>query len=107
MTIKLDNVPVLERLLLEETAVLYKHSTRCPTSVAAKRHMIRVIKTRPDLPFYIVDVLADRSISQEAARRLGIRHESPQVLVLKNGEVVWHASHYAVRKAAIETALAR
>jgi bacillithiol system protein YtxJ len=105
MAVKLDSEAVLDRLMAEETALLYKHSTRCPTCSQTKRHIIRLMKSQPELPVYIVDVLADRSISQQAARRLGVRHESPQAIVLRNGKAIWHASHYGVRRSAIEQAL--
>jgi bacillithiol system protein YtxJ len=55
---------------------------------------------------YLLDVLASRPLSQAVAARLGVRHESPQVLVLKDRAVRWHGSHYRVTAEAVRKALA-
>jgi len=47
----------------------------------------------PHLPAYLVDVRAQRSMSQQIAVRSGVEHESPQVIVFQRGVVVWSASH--------------
>ena len=47
---------------------------------------------------YMVDVLHSRDISQMIAENLKIRHESPQAFMVRNGEVIWHASHGEVNK---------
>lgn len=106
MTIKLDGEDTLQRLLAEDEALVYKHSTRCPTSSQSKHQIIRLAKSKPELPVYVVDVLSDRAVSRAAAERLGVRHESPQAILVRNGKAVWHVSHYGVRKTAIEKALA-
>jgi bacillithiol system protein YtxJ len=55
----------------------------------------------PTVPVYLVDVIAQRLLSRDIAARLGIRHESPQAIVLRNGAAAWHASHYAVTAEAL------
>jgi len=55
----------------------------------------------PAIPVYLVDVIAQRPLSREIAARLGIRHESPQVIVLRNGAVAWHGSHSDVSAEAL------
>jgi bacillithiol system protein YtxJ len=45
---------------------------------------------------FLIDVLSQRPLSQRLAADLGIRHESPQAIVLQDGKPVWHASHYDV-----------
>jgi bacillithiol system protein YtxJ len=50
----------------------------------------------PTVPVYLVDVIGQRPLSREIAARLAITHESPQVLLFRNGGVAWHASHYDV-----------
>jgi bacillithiol system protein YtxJ len=74
-------------------AILYKHSTRCPTSWGAKREIERFVQQKPDVPVYIVDVVEHRSLSRQLAEELGVRHESPQAILMRSGEVVEHASH--------------
>ena len=76
------------------TVVVYKHSPICDLSERALDEMnefLRIAHPEPDVR--IVDVLSARPASQHLAEITGIRHESPQVLVLKNGAVVWNASH--------------
>ena len=48
------------------------------------------------VPVFLVDVLSQRPLSRRIAAELGIRHESPQVIVLRRGTAFWHASHYDV-----------
>lgn len=74
--------------------ILFKHSTRCSISAAAWRRMEEV--DTDHYTIYWVDVIADRPISNAIEQRLGIRHESPQAILLQDGEVVWARSHYQV-----------
>ncbi len=55
----------------------------------------------PDVPVYWVDVKAERPLSRELADRLGVTHESPQAILLRQGAPVWHASHSDVTARAI------
>jgi bacillithiol system protein YtxJ len=52
----------------------------------------------PDVPIYLVDVLAQRPLSNAIEATLGIRHESPQAFVFRQGAVVWHGSHRRVQR---------
>ena len=54
----------------------------------------------------LVDVARDREVTWAIAARTGVRHESPQVIVLRGGRVVWTASHFAITTAAVERARA-
>lgn len=82
--------------------VLFKHSVSCGTSAEAYEELATLI----DVPaIYIVDVLASRPISRAIAERFGIRHESPQALVLRQGQVTWAASHYHVNAEEVRQAL--
>ena len=71
-----------------EPVLLFKHSTACPISARAYSQMTGV-KT----PVSIVVVQDSRGVSSEVEQRTGIRHETPQALVLRNGRV-WNASHF-------------
>lgn len=86
----------LDDVLSLPIVVLFKHSSACAISGLAMREMYRLAQERPDLPVHLVDVRAARALSAEVADRLGIRHESPQVIVLRDGEPVWHGSHFQV-----------
>jgi bacillithiol system protein YtxJ len=53
----------------------------------------------------LLDVHQSRELSRELATLTGVEHESPQVIVLKNGKAVWNASHYGVKAGAVTEAL--
>lgn len=75
--------------------IIFKHSPICPISSRAKREVEQYLESG-DLPVDIewIDVIADRPRSNEVADQLGIRHESPQVILLnEDGKVISHASH--------------
>ena len=92
----------LDEALEAETAVLYKYSNACWLSSMAWRQIRRFAKKCPEVPIYRVNVTEQRDLSDEIESRVGIRHESPQVIVLKDGEPVWHASHMRVRLSALQ-----
>lgn len=80
--------------------VVFKHSTTCPISSAAYNEMSRF-----DGEVALVEVQSDRNLSKEIALRTGVAHESPQVLVLLKGKVVWNASHWKVKADAVREAV--
>lgn len=75
--------------------VIFKHSTRCSISSVALQRMQKA--TQPNgLDFYFLDLLAHRPLSNKIAEKFGVHHESPQVLVIKNGECVFDESHLGI-----------
>ena|SRR5688572_28568212 len=80
--------------------VIFKHSNSCPISAAAYREMQQL-----ENEVVLVEVQTAREVSRELADITGIRHESPQVIVLRNGKAVWNASHYAVNAREVAKAL--
>ncbi|HOF88112.1 MAG TPA: bacillithiol system redox-active protein YtxJ [Armatimonadota bacterium] len=103
------NADALTDLLAESgrgPVVIFKHSTRCPISGAAEREMSRFVAAHPDVPCRQVLVIEQRPLSLEIAAVTGVAHQSPQVLVLRNGAVAWTASHYGVTCAEVEEACA-
>ena len=87
----------LDAILKAPLAVVYKHSTRCPISALAADQVSEFAEEHPDVPVFVVDVIADRALSRDVATRVGVTHHSPQVIVLSQGRVVWHGSHFDVR----------
>lgn len=76
------------------TQIILKHSISCGTSFFAKKNIESITKEElGDSKLHLIDVIRSRAVSNYLADRAGVRHESPQVFVIKNGEVVWHASH--------------
>ena len=76
---------------------IYKHSTRCGTSYLVKNRLERNWDSNQEDPiFFYVDVIGNRSVSNQIESLLSIRHESPQLIIISNGEVIHHASHMAI-----------
>lgn len=74
--------------------VIFKHSTRCGISGMAYRNFKNDWDTTVDgIKLYYLDLLAHREVSNAIASRFGVAHESPQLLLLKDGEVIHHTSH--------------
>ena len=86
-------------------AVIFKYSPACWSSRRARREMEAFAHANPAVPVYIIDVLADRPLSEQIAERTGVRHESPQVLMLEVGVVRWTDSHRGVTDLAVTEAL--
>ena len=75
--------------------VIFKHSTRCSISAVALQRLQKE-KAPADLDFYMLDLLAYRNLSNKIAEQFGVYHESPQVLVIRNGECVYDESHLGI-----------
>lgn len=96
----------IDALLSEGIHVIYKHSFSCGTCMFAKMKVEDVMNEYAgEAQFHFVDVRQNRSISNYIAQKIGVRHESPQVLIINNGDVVLHASHTAIQKKEIFEAL--
>lgn len=83
--------------------LIFKHSTRCPISAAAYRQVEDYLKGRPNeqVNYALIDVIANRPVSNEAAETLGVKHESPQVILVQQGKPVWHTSHSQITAEAL------
>ncbi len=74
--------------------VIYKHSTRCGVSTMAKNHLETHWSDELEpLKIYYLDLLAHRSVSNEIADKFKIEHQSPQLLIIRDGACVYDASH--------------
>lgn len=76
-----------------KTQAIFKHSTRCGISRMVLSQFEKTFKAETEIDMYFLDLLQHRDISDEIANRFKIYHESPQFLIIKNGEVVKYASH--------------
>jgi bacillithiol system protein YtxJ len=79
----------------EKPQVIFKHSTRCSISSVAQQRLQKA-KLPEDIDFYYLDLLAYRSISNKIAEIFQVHHESPQVLVIKDGKCIYDESHLAI-----------
>jgi len=84
----------------ELPCVIFKHSTTCSISSIAN-HRLSDLKSEnaEGYQFYYLDLLAYRSVSNYIADYLQVHHESPQVILVKNGEVTYEESHLGITTA--------
>ena len=80
--------------------ILFKHSSTCPISSAAYQQMSQV-----ETDVSLVVVQRARDVSNEIEARTGVQHQSPQAIILRNGQAVWNASHYDITAGAVEQAV--
>lgn len=90
----------------ERPVLLFKHSTSCFISSHAWRIFQRFVESESRPEYWLVRVIEQRKLAQFVAQRSAVRHESPQVLLLHKGQVVWHDSHEGVTASALQKHLA-
>lgn len=74
--------------------LIFKHSTRCPVSMMAKRNFESEGEALPQgTPVYFLDLIKYRSISAGIAEAFQVVHESPQLLLIRNGQCIFTSSH--------------
>ena len=98
---EVDSVEECNSLMQRELVILFKHSPTCPVSWMAHREVMQLRTEQPHLPLYLISVRRRRDVARFIEERTGIRHESPQVIVLRSGAVVASASHDDVTASAI------
>lgn len=94
----LDSLQKLEEVREKPLALIFKHSTRCSISAAAldrlerkwNKEEMQVIEP------YLLDLLRYREISNQIVEKFGVEHQSPQVLLLQEGQCIYHNSHYGI-----------
>ena len=105
----IDTIEQLDLILAgtgDRPALIFKHSLTCGTSAMAMEEMLELIDDPPaDVDIWVVRIQAARAVSDAIETRLKARHESPQVLLVRDGQVVWSATHFRVMAAAVRAAL--
>jgi bacillithiol system protein YtxJ len=93
--IPLENIEKLHEIRnASGYSILFKHSTRCSISLMAKRKFEFEADSLPEeTPVYFLDLLKNRHISNAIAEMFNVHHESPQLLLIKDGECVYETSH--------------
>lgn len=90
-----EQITVLTEESYRQPIIIFKHSTRCSISSMAKQRIDKAGSLNTAVLYYL-DLLRYRSLSDAIASRFDIRHESPQILVIRNGTCVFHASHNGI-----------
>jgi bacillithiol system protein YtxJ len=92
---KVEQLTEIDGNSSNKTQIIFKHSTRCSVSMFAKRILSseysEKIKTNVDI--YYLDLIQFREVSNAVAKHYKVIHESPQILVIKNKNCVYNASH--------------
>jgi len=90
----------------EQPVILFKHSTRCGISSAAKFRLESAWDFSADeAQLYYLDLLAYRPISNAITERFGVFHQSPQVIVISKGKAVYDSSHHSINVADLRKAI--
>ena len=109
LLVDVSSIEALDALLgasAGRPVLIYKHSLTCGSSAAAFEELQDLLAAPSfGLTVGMVRVQAARAVSNEVARRFGVRHESPQVLLIKDGRVAWSASHFNVTTESISGAV--
>ncbi len=96
--ISLTTISQLEEIKsksFEKPQILFKHSTRCSISAMVLNRLEKWENTT-DADFYYLDLIAYRIISNKIAEDFNVFHESPQILVIKNGKCIYDENHNAI-----------
>lgn len=102
---RLTTIDKWQRLLANSDVqpfVVFKFSMTCFSSIAARKELA---KLQTDLPIYVVIVQQERNVSNQIEADLGVKHESPQLIILKDGRGVWQATHYHIKAPAVSEAI--
>ena len=105
----LQRIDELERLIADsdvQPVLLFKHSYTCGISAEALDELLaHLSEENSTVRYAMVTVQTHREISNAVSTKLGVRHETPQALLLRNGRVVWSASHFRVNADSLGKAL--
>ena len=93
----------IEAISNEKPVVIFKHSTRCSISRMALKQFEREFDLNDTVDAYFLDLIAHRDISNEIATRFNVYHESPQLILIKNGKAVYDVSHSDIDAIALKT----
>ncbi len=89
---QLEEISILSN---QAPQLIFKHSTRCSISIIAKNRLERSAAPE-NITFYYLDLLTYRNVSDYIADKFSIHHQSPQILLIKNGECIFEETHNAI-----------
>lgn len=104
--IALDSEDQIQQLKsLEKPSLIFKHSTRCNISNMALKFFEKEWDKESDVNLFFLDILANRNLSNKVAEVFQVHHESPQVILIKNGECILDASHQDISASELQEVL--
>lgn len=87
---QLEDIQTLSNV---KPVVIFKHSTRCSISRMALKQFEREYDLKETVDAFFLDLIEHRDVSNEIANRFNVYHESPQLILIKNGKAVYNVSH--------------
>ena len=94
--VALENFSQIEEYINStDSFIVFKHSTRCSISSMVMRRFEKNYNIH-GIPVLYLDLLSYRSISDQLGQMFGVVHQSPQLLFIKNGSCIYHASHNGI-----------
>ena len=96
-----EQLAQIKELSKTKAQVIFKHSSRCSISNVIKNRLEKG-PTPSNIDFYFLDLIRYRDISNKVAEDFSVYHESPQVLLIKNGECIYDESHSGIMMSEIE-----
>jgi bacillithiol system protein YtxJ len=98
-----DQVDDLVQQSTDNTAVIFKHSTTCGISRMVYKTLQREVDSldNDNTKYYYLDLKTYRHVSNYISEKLDVRHESPQMIIIKNGNVIHHDSHHSISASSI------
>lgn len=100
----LEQLETIKETSKNEAVFIFKHSTRCGiSSMVIKRFEALFTEDHQHLKVFYLDLLNYRDISDEVGYTFQVMHQSPQLLIIKNGVSVFNASHYDVTQVNLTT----
>lgn len=93
----------IEALSNEKPVVIFKHSTRCSISRMALKQFERDYDLNETVDAYFLDLIAHRDVSNEIASKFNVYHESPQLILIRNGKAVYDVSHSDINAEALKS----
>ena len=94
---KMEQFDEIDLISQTKPVVIFKHSTRCSISrMALKQFETEFNYPKEKIDWYLLDLLNHRDLSNEIASRYNVVHQSPQIVVIRNGKAVFNESHDSI-----------
>ena len=94
---KMEQFDEMDEISATKSVVIFKHSTRCSISrMALKQFDAEFNYPKEKIDWYLLDLLNHRDLSNEIASRYNVVHQSPQIVVIRNGKAVFNESHDSI-----------
>jgi bacillithiol system protein YtxJ len=97
---QLDEIMALSK---DKPVAIFKHSTRCSVSRMALKQFENEFDFPDKVTAYFLDLIAYRDVSNEIMNRFGVQHQSPQLILIKNGKAIYSATHSDIDAGVLKT----